>query len=302
MKGNEFAELAAFTEVARTQNFARAARSLGIVPSTLSQTIRSLEERLGVRLFNRTTRSVALTEAGERLLERVQPALSELSGAVEAVNAFRDTPAGKLSLSISSVPARIIIAPVLTAFLNEYPAIRLEIIVDDEATDLAGRFDAGIRYGQRIAQDMQILPVSPKLRILAFAAPAYIERHGAPQVPQDLQSRNCIRFRLGTEEMLRWQFMRKKERIEVSVNGSLIVNDITLALEAVRSGVGIGYTIESVIQDDIAAGRLLPLLEDWSPPQDGYYLYYSSRRQIPAPLKAFIQFMRQTRAFSAQTE
>lgn len=290
MKGQEFAELSAFAEVARLGNFARAAASLNVVPSTLSQTIRSLEERLGVRLFNRTTRHVALTDAGAQLLARIRPALEELENAVDAINDFRDTPAGRLRLSLSSVPARLILAPAIRQFMIEYPAITLDIVVEDDASDLDAGFDAGIRYGAKIAKDMELVRIFPKSRIIAIAAPSYIASHQTPSTPQDLHQHNCLRFRIG-QEIWPWEFARDGENIEIAAHGSLIANNIELLLQAVRDGAGITCMVEAYVADDIAAGRLVPLLGEWSPPWDDYYLYYSSRRQVPATVKALIQFM-----------
>ena len=293
MKGQEFAELAAFAEVARYRNFARAARHLNIGPSTLSQTIRTLEERLGVRLFNRTTRHVALTEAGERLLGRLRPALDDLDNALEAINDFRDKPAGTLRLSLSSIPAQLILAPVMGAFLAAYPAIALDVIVDDSSTDLTGQFDAGIRYGRRIAQDMQVVRVFPKSRIVALAAPAYLKAHGEPKTPRDLSRHNCIRYRFGDDEIVRWEFARGSQKFEVDVDGSLTVNSVALAMTAALDGIGIVYMVEAYAANHLTEGRLVRLLDQWSPPWDDYYLYYSSRRQVSAALKVFTQFLQQ---------
>src|SRR5487761_1905291 len=200
MRGSEFSELRAFMEVVEHGNFSRAAIYLGIAPSTLSQTIRSLESRLGVRLLQRTTRSVSVTEAGEYLLARIRPVFEELNLAVESINDFRDTPAGTLRLSVSSIPAHMILAPMLKNFLMAYPAINLEIDVDNSRIDIVkGRFDAGIRYGRVIANDMVMIKASAPSRMIAVASPAYLAMHGTPQTPQDLQGHACIRFRRGNQ-------------------------------------------------------------------------------------------------------
>ncbi len=293
MRGTEFAALNAFVAVAERRNFARAAAALGLAPSTLSQTVRALEDRLGVRLLNRTTRSVSLTEAGEQLLARVRPAFGELASAVEAVNDFSRKPMGTLRLSVSTIPAHLILAPLLKKFMAAYPAITIDVTVDDASGDLVGgRFDAGIRYGRRIAKDMQLVRVSPQSRILALAAPDYLARRGAPQTPQDLQHHDCIRFRLGDGQLLPWEFGRGKKKMEVAVKGPLIVNNADLVLEAARDGAGIGYMVEAYAADDIRAGRLVPLLTDWPPAWRSYYLYYASRHQLPLPLKVFIAFLK----------
>ena len=292
MHGTEFAELNAFVAVAERSNFARAAVHLGLVPSTISQTIRALEERLGVRLLNRTTRSVSLTDAGEKLLARIRPAIMELGAAVEDLNEFRNTPTGTLRLNVSNVAAQIVLAPMIKAFLAAYPAISLDITADDSRSDIAGgRFDAGIRVGRLVGKDMQAVRVSEPSRSIAIAAPDYLQRNPAPKTPQDLQRHNCIRLR-SDNQMLDWEFAKGKNTIEMSVNGSLVVNNMNLMVHAALDGIGIGYTIESYVSTDIARGRLVSLLTDWSPEHHSYYLYYSGRRQLPVPLKVFIAFVR----------
>jgi DNA-binding transcriptional LysR family regulator len=294
MHGSEFSELRAFVAVAERRSFSRAANRLGLGPSTISQTVRALEERLGVRLFNRTTRRVSLTDAGERLLARVRPAITELAAAVEDLNAFRDTPSGTLRLNISSVAAQTVLAPALRKFLAAYPAISLDVTVDDDESDIVGgRFDAGIRIGRRIAGDMQMLRVSAPTRLIAMAAPAYLAGHSMPVSPNDLQRHACIRLR-NNGRILDWEFQKAKNKVEVSVSGPLTVDSMELMVRATLEGVGIGYTMESHITDHIGAGTLVPLLLDWSVPQHSYYLYYSGRGHLPVPLSALIAFFRDT--------
>lgn len=296
MRGAEFAELKAFMTVIERGTFARAAAALGMAPSTLSQTVRTLESRLGVRLLHRTTRSLSLTEAGERLLARIRPAFDALHAAVESINDFRDTPMGTLRLSVSSVPAQLILAPLLRDFLANYPAILLDITVDNASSELVmGRYDAGIRYGRRIAQDMLLVQASPPSRLIVMASPAYLGRHPAPKTPQDLQRHDCIRYRLANQQVVPWEFEKNKKKIEIAVDGSLIVNDIDLMVRAAKEGVGVGYAVEAYIEEDIRRGLLVPLLSDWSPPSHSYYLYYAGRHQLSAPLRAFIQFLRDRR-------
>jgi DNA-binding transcriptional LysR family regulator len=298
MNRTQFAELNAFVAVAERTNFARAAAHLGIAASTISQTIRSLEERLGMRLLNRTTRSVSLTDAGEKLLARIRPAIMELGAAVEDLNEFRDTPTGTLRLNVSSVAAQIVLAPVIKAFLAAYPAIALDVTVDDGSGDIVGgRFDAGIRVGRRVARDMQIVRVSEPSRLIAIAAPEYLQQHAPPKTPQDLQRHNCIGLR-NDRQVLEWEFAKGKSKIEMSVQGSLVMNSMDLMVRAVLDGIGVGYTIESYVTSHIAAGELVPLLTDWSPGHHSYYLYYSGRRQLPVPLKVFIAFLRQLQSAS----
>jgi DNA-binding transcriptional LysR family regulator len=295
MNRTQFAELNAFLAVAERRNFARAAAHLGIAASTISQTIRSLEERLGMRLLNRTTRSVSLTDAGEKLLQRIRPAITELGAAVEDLNEFRDTPTGTLRLSVTSVAARIVLAPVIKGFLAAYPAIALDITVDDSDADIvSGRFDAGIRVGRRVARDMQMVRVTEPSRLIAIASPEYLQQHPAPKIPSDLQRHNCIGFRKDNQYMP-WEFAKGKSQYEMSVGGTLTVNSMDLVVRAALDGVGIGYTIESYVAAHIAMGRLVPLLADWSSAHHSYYLYYAGRRQLPLPLKIFTAYLRQQR-------
>lgn len=292
MRGTEFAELTAFMAVAEHKNFARAATALEIAPSTLSQIIRTLESRLGVRLLHRTTRHVSLTEVGESFLLKIRPAFDDLYAATESINDFRDTPMGILKLSVSSIPAQMILAPLLKAFLYTYPAIQLEIKVDNINTDIVeGQFDAGIRYGQQIAQDMQLVKASQPSRIIAVASPAYLSSHPIINTPYDLQTHACIRFRMANQQLLAWRFEQDGHEVEILVNGPLIVNDVDLLIKAIRDGIGIGYMVESYIADEIRQKILIPLLEQWSPTDHGWYLYYAGRRHVSAPLKAFIAFL-----------
>jgi DNA-binding transcriptional LysR family regulator len=293
MRGTEFAELSAFIAVAERQNFSRAATSLGIAPSTLSQTIRSLEDRLGIRLLNRTTRNVSITEAGERLLARIRPAFEEMSSAVDSIGYFRDTPSGTLRLSVSSIPAQMIVMPLLKKFLLAYPAIHLDITVDDTSSDIvSGKFDAGIRYGRRIEQDMVLVKVSPESRMIAAASPEYLARHSTPKVPGDLHDHACIRYRLDTQQLVPWEFTKAKRKIEIAVNGPLIVNDPDMLVKAACDGIGVCYMVESYVDAQVRQGKLVPLLADWASTSLSYYLYYTSRRQLPVPLKVFVDFLK----------
>jgi DNA-binding transcriptional LysR family regulator len=296
MRGSEFAELAAFVAISEHGSFVKAAAALGVSTSTLSQSMRALEERLGVRLLNRTTRSVAPTEAGERLLERVRPAFSEIGSAVEEITAYRDRPAGTLRLSVAGLAVRMLITPVIAGFLAAYKAITVDLAVDDGVSGIdivRHRFDAGIRAGRWIERDMIALRISPETRLLAVAAPAYLARRPPPIVPHDLEQHDCIRYRLG-DSVPRWPFEKGGEKVEVAVSGPLITTDLDLMRRATLDGAGICYLMESYVAPDLAAGRLVPLLEDWAPRYDGYYIFYPSRRQMPAALTAFINFLRRT--------
>ncbi|HEX4293648.1 MAG TPA: LysR family transcriptional regulator [Rhizomicrobium sp.] len=296
----QLAELTAFVAVAEHRSFTKAATQVGIALPTMSQTIRLLEERLGVRLFNRTTRSVALTETGERLLAEIQPVLESIDHALETVNSFRDKPMGTLRLALE-LPATAILqassfAPLVQPFLAEYPAIRIEIMVDDTNSDIvSGRFDAGIRLGQRIERDMTVLKILDEFQAFAVASPDYLARHPKPSVPQDLHDHNCIRYRYSRDGSIPpWVFTKGKQRIEVAVDGSLVVNDIGILLSATLDGVGVSYQAEPMV-GHIAQGRLVPLLEDWSRTMPGIFLYHPSRRQPPMPLKVFLNFIEKWR-------
>jgi DNA-binding transcriptional LysR family regulator len=263
----------------------------------MSQTIRSLEERLGVRLFNRTTRSVALTEAGERLLAEVQPIIEGIDHALESVNLFRDKPIGTLRLAIEHSASKIVLArrhaPVMQSFLAKYPDVRLEISIDDGHTDIvSGRFDAGIRVGHRIERDMTILRILNEFKILAVATPDYIARSSKPVSPHDLHDHNCIRFRSRSDGSIQhWVFSKGGEQAEIAVDGSMIVNDIDSLLNTTLEGVGVGYLPEPIIASHLAQGQLVPLLDGWSNTLSGVFLYHPSRRQTPMPLQVFLRFV-----------
>jgi DNA-binding transcriptional LysR family regulator len=294
MRGPELAEMNAFVAVAERCSFASAAVQLGISRSRLSETIRELEDRLGVRLLNRTTRSVAPTVAGERLLAQIRPLLDDFGAVLDSINAFRDKPAGLLRLTVPAPAASFMLAPLLSRFLAQYPAIDLEISVDAALTDIvAGRFDAGMRAGDRVERDMIAMRIGEEIRSVVVAAPDYLARHKRPTTPQDLGAHNCIRFRFPSGVILPWQFEKKGRQVEVAVEGRLTVNDPELALKAALDGVGVLYTALGYAAPEIKAGRLVPLLEDWRTRSTAIFLYYPSRRQVPVPLQAFMQFLRE---------
>jgi DNA-binding transcriptional LysR family regulator len=288
-----FTEMNAFVAIAERSSFAKAAVHLGMSRSALSETIRGLEDKLGVRLLNRTTRSVALTEVGERLLAELRPALEGFEAAVESINVFRDKPAGHLRLTVPRPAARMVIEPILARFLAAYPAISLEIITDSALTDIVrDRFDAGIRPGHRLEQDMIAVRVGEDARPTVVASPDYLARHSRPKVPADLQAHNCIRQRFASGAIAHWAFEKRGKGLEVVVKGSLIVSDGDLALRAALDGVGIARLPITSVDAHIAQTRLVPLLEDWTPSSVGFFLYYPSRRQTPAALQAFLDFLK----------
>ncbi len=293
MQGPKIAELAAFAAIAERSSFVKAAGSLGVSASKLSKMIRALEERLGVRLFNRTTRSVTLTEVGEHLFAQARPALDGLSDALESIKAFRDTPAGTLRLTVSSVAAAMVIAPILGRFVAAYPAITLDISVKDGSIDLIkGRFDAGIRRDKRIERDMVAVRITQPARIVTIASPAYLAKHGTPKAPRELRQHNCIQFRLADGTIAKWELEKGGRKVALAVDGSLIVDNVDLMLRGALDGAGIGYLLEPYVNSFVRDGRLIPVLEDWSPRFSGWHVYYPSRRQMHTPLKVFVGFVR----------
>jgi DNA-binding transcriptional LysR family regulator len=294
MRGTQFAELSAFVAVAEHRNFTKAAAQLGLSRSSLSQIIRSFEERLGVRLLQRTTRSVALTEVGERLLRDAEPALDGIDKAIESVNLFRDKPTGALRLSMPQLAASLIVRPVLARFLTKFPDIKLEIAVDETHSDIVtGRFDAGIRLGERIEKDMIAVRLLDQRSLLVVASPAYLKQKSLPESPQDLHAHDCVRLRSDWDGKIQpWTFDEQGRRFDVVVDGRLVVNDWNLIVSGVCEGIGIGYVPEPLVAPHIASGRLTPLLEKWSLQLSGVFLFYPSRRQMPGTLRGFIDFMR----------
>ena len=294
MRGTQFAELSAFVAVAEEASFTKAAKRMALSTATLSQTVRALEERLGVRLLNRTTRSVAPTEAGERMLRQLRPLLDGFDAAIESVNAFRDRPAGHLRLTVPPPVAKFTLAPILARFLAKYPEITIEISVDAGLTDIvAGRFDAGFRRDNVIARDMVAVRVTDDMRQVAVASPDYVARHGRPHVPDDLHGHNCIRFRLPGDGFIPWEFVIDGKLAEFDVGGSVIVNEPELLIRTALAGIGVVYVIEEYVAPMIADGRLVALLDDAVLPRmPGFSLFYPSRRQNPAALQALIEFLR----------
>lgn len=291
MRGAEFAELKAFVAVVDRASFARAADHLGMSRSALSQVIRQFESRLGVRLLNRTTRSVAPTEAGRRLHERISPMFREMDDAVaQAIDATSRT-AGTLRINTLSMAAKKIIAPRLGRFHKSHPEVVLDIVIDDGLSDIvAGGFDAGIRVGERLQKDMIAIRLTPDVPLLAVASPEYLARSGEPKTPADLQRHACINWRFpGSGKIARWEFQKKGKKIETVVEGSLISNHQDIVVPAVLQGLGIFYAYDDDgIAEALACGRLKRILVDWSLTMPGLYLYYSNRRYIQPALRAFI--------------
>jgi DNA-binding transcriptional LysR family regulator len=293
MKKASIAEMSAFVAIAERGSFAKAAAHLGVSRSSLSESLRAMEERLGVRLINRTTRSVALTEAGERLLAQLRPLLDNFDAALESVNAYRDSPAGHVRITVPRPAARTIIEPILSRFLLAYPAVTLEVSIDSALTDIVrDRFDAGIRPGHRVEQDMIALRVGEDSRPTIVASPDYLRRHGIPKEPSDLRAHNCTRMRFASNAPQRWFFEKRGRSIEVDVTGSLIAGDSDLAVRAALDGVALARVPIHAVEAHLAAKTLVAVLEDWRPRSVGFYLYYPSRRQMPVALQALISALR----------
>jgi DNA-binding transcriptional LysR family regulator len=282
-------DLLAFLAVARERSFTRAAAQLGVSQSALSHTIRGLEERLGIRLLMRTTRSVSPTEAGERLLTSIGPHFEGIEAELAALNALREKPAGTIRITAGDHGANLVLWPVIEKFLPDYPDIKVEIFVDNGLTDIvAERYDAGVRLGEQVAKDMIAVRIGPNLRMIVVGAPAYFAGRKRPQVPQDLTAHNCINIRMPTYGGLYvWEFEKDGHELKVRVDGQLVFNNAALRLNAVLAGMGLAYLFEDQIEPYLADGRLIPVLTDWSPPFPGYHLYYPSRRQ-PSPAFALL--------------
>ena len=287
-------EFDAVVAVARLGSFRAAATELGMSTSALSHAVAALEARLGVRLFNRTTRSVSPTDAGEQFIARIAPALADIGGAIEGINSHRDTPAGTLRINTSAGAARMILTPIILDYLRRYPDMNLVLVTEGRLIDVVGQgFDAGIRIAEAVPQDMIAVPIGGDIRMVVVGAPAYFAGRAPPRVPADLLRHRCIRARMATGAIWRWEFEERGEAVEIDVPGALTLDEPTLMLEAALQGVGLAYLSEWSVRDHIAAGRLLAVLEDWSPPDPGLCLYYPGRRFVPAGLRALIDLIRE---------
>lgn len=297
MRDFDLRDLEAFVAVARTRNFRRAAVEQRVSVSSLSQRLRVMEERLGVRLLNRTTRSVALTEAGELLLGRISPAMHDVSDALEQVRGLRGVPSGRLRINAPLPAIDLVIQPMVVPFLKKHPQIELEIIAETSFVDIvAAGFDAGVRYGEHLAQDMIALSLGPPERYAVVASADYVARHGRPKKPEDLLAHSCLRTVFASGALPDWEFEKDGRIVKVSPKGVLVGNNLRLMLQAVREGAGYWAIFEGYVRDDVRAGTLVSVLEDWLPPFPGPFLYYPSRRQPPPALSAFISFVNEWKA------
>lgn len=293
MRRMRSADLSVFLAIAEQRSFRKAAIDLGVTPSALSHSLRAIEERLDVRLINRTTRGVGLTEAGERLYARVRPAFLDIDAALEDLDTFRGKPYGKLKINAPRAAAKLVLLPLVARFLAAYPHIEVEVVVDDALVDVvAAGFDAGIRFGESIAADMIAVPIGPRHAFAIVGSPDYIERQGRPLTPHDLKGHTCIRYRFASGAFYSWEFERGGMDVKIEVQGPLVLGDQDVMLEAAIGGAGLAYLFEEQAREAIAAGKLVRVLEDWCPTYPGFFLYYPSRRQLPTALRAFLDFVR----------
>ena len=282
-----------FLAVARLGSFRKAALERRVEPSAVSHTIRSLEEMVGARLFHRTSRSIRLTEAGERLRLAAEPALGDLGAAIAEIGAGQSRPAGRLRVNVPRTVADLLIQPMLGRFLTTYPEIRLEVACNDGLVDIVAEgFDAGIRPGQWLGQGMVAVPVGPPRRFAVVGSPTYFARHGTPVEPQDLQRHLCIERRYPSGNRYAWEFSRNGEVSEIEISGRFVVDESRLMVTAALSGAGLAFLHERFVRAHIANGDLVPVLQDWCPPMSPFYLYYPSRRQVLPALRAFIDMLR----------
>jgi len=292
MRDFDLRDLEAFLAVARTRNFRRAALEQRVSVSSISQRLRDMEERLGVRLMNRTTRSVALTEAGELLLARAGPALLDVGAALDQVRRLREVPSGRLRINAPPPAIDLVLAPMVGPFLRAHPQIDLEIVAESSFVDIVGAgFDAGVRYGEHLAQDMIAVLLGPPQRYAVVASPQYVAQHGRPRHPKDLLNHACIRTRFGSGAMLDWEFEKAGRVVKVTPPAKLVATYLGLAMRAALDGVGFWLTFEGYVAEALKSGMLTGVLEDWCAPFPGPFLYYPSRRQPPPALAAFVAFV-----------
>ncbi|WP_037461515.1 LysR family transcriptional regulator [Skermanella stibiiresistens] len=294
MTAAEFSEIRAFLAVADERNFRRAATRLKISPSALSRTIRTLEERLGVRLLTRTTRSVALTEAGQSLQTQIQPLIAGMDEAVRQVGAFQESAKGTVRINLPRVAATVAIMPKLAGFLSAYPDVRLDLVIDNDMTDVVAQgFDAGIRAGHRIGQDMVAIRLTPDFRMAVVGTPSYFNEHTPPASPHELAGHRTLTYKWeksGTA--FPWSFEGPQGRVSVAVEDVLTLNDTDLLLSAALRGIGIAFLAETVVRPYLAIGDLVRVLEEWCEPVPGFHLYYPNRANMPAALRAFVDYMK----------
>lgn len=291
---SDLTDLTYFLAIAKHQSFRRAGLELGVSASGLSHALKGLEDRLGVRLLNRTNRSVTLTAAGEELQASIAGPFALIGEATDRLNRYRDAPTGRIRLNVLGDAAALILAPVLPIFVERYPDIEVEISISNRMVDMVGEgFDAGIRHGGTVPEDMIAQRLSPDIRWLVSGAPDYLERHGVPQHPKDLLQHNCLKVRLGDQSLYRWEFEKNGEALELDVPGAITFDDGRFGLSLVAGGAGLLYMAEPLIEPLVAAGAVRLVLEDWAPVSEGYQIYYSGRRQLPTGLRLLIDTIRE---------
>lgn len=290
---HDLADLSAFAAICRRGSFRLAASELGVSTSALSHALRNLEGRLGVKLLNRTTRSVAPTEAGSKLAAQLDQSFGEIGEALSELGQYRAGPLGGLRINVPRDAARLLLSPVLARYLHDYPGVKIEVVVDNNMVDIVKTgFDAGIRFGDTVPQDMVCMPLTPPLRWVVVAAPAYLGRHGTPKTPDDLLRHACIRLRLGDQTLYRWELGQGPRACEIDAPGALIVNDTDMAVDAAQDGLGLAYCLERYAEPHLRAGRLRRVLDDWAPAGAPLVMYYPSRRQLAPALSRLIQAIR----------
>lgn len=290
---HDLADLSAFAAICRRGSFRLAATELGVSTSALSHALRNLEDRLGVKLLNRTTRSVAPTEAGSRLAAQLDQSFGEIGEALSELDRYRSAPLGGLRINVPRDASRLLLSPVLARYLEDCPGVKIEVVVDNNMVDIVkAGFDAGIRFGDTVPQDMVCTPLTPPLRWVVVGAPAYLGRHGTPKTPEDLLRHACIRLRLGDQTMYRWELGQPPHAHAIDVPGALIVNETDMALDAALDGIGLAYCLERYAEPHLRAGRLRRVLDDWAPAGAPLVMYYPSRRQLAPALSRLIEAIR----------
>lgn len=292
----DLSDFAYFMAVARHRSFRKAAQEMEVTPSAVSHALSALEERRGVRLLNRTTRSVTLTAAGEDLFQTIAEPLQTIADASVNLDRLRDTPAGRVRINVLEDAVALLLGPVMPLFVERYPDVEIDVSVTNKLVDVVGEgFDAGIRYGGTVPEDMVAQRLSPSLRWLTAASPGYIEKFGRPEHPSHLADHRCVGIRLGNDAVYRWEFEQDGEELAIEVPSPITVDESHAVIDFGRSGVGIIYGAEPVIRPHFADGTLVPVLEDWASSSEGFYMYYSSRRQVPTALRLLVELIREQR-------
>lgn len=294
MRGAEFAELKAFLAVASEASFRRAAVRLGVSPSALSHTIKALEKRIGAQLLHRTTRSMALTQAGQALFSRIQPAMAEVENAVKEVGAYQTEPKGLIRLNLPRIAARLVVSPALPGFLRRYPKVRFDLVIDDTMADVvADGFDAGIRSGELVHKDMVAVRIAPDLKMVVVGSPTYFQVWPAPHSPWELHDHACLSYRWNeTGSLYRWMFESQEGAVEIRVQSTITCNDTDTILASALQGIGLAFLPQSYVEKHLEAGALIKVLDAWTKPFSGFHLYYAQKPYMPSALRAFVDYMK----------